>query len=67
METFGQKIRDLRHEKGLTQTELANLFHIDKSTIAKYETDKIEPKLTTIIEFARFFNVTTDYLLGLED
>ncbi len=66
-ETFGVILRDLRIEKGLTQIELAKQLNLDKSTIAKYETDKIEPSLTMLREFCKFFKVSADYLLGFED
>ena len=46
METLGQKLKYLRKEAGLTQTELAEIFFVDKSTIAKYETDKIDVSAT---------------------
>lgn len=67
MEIFGQRIKSLRKEQGLTQTQLAEQMHLDKSTIAKYETNRIAPSAELIIAFAKFFNVETDYLLGLKD
>lgn len=66
-ETLGQRLRSLRKEKDLTQIELANELKIDKSTIAKYETDKIEPSLSMLVLFLDYFNVSADYLLGRED
>ena len=65
-ETIGKRLRDLRVEKGLTQTQLAIELCIDKSTIAKYETDKIEPSLSMFKTLVKFFGVSADYLLGLE-
>ena len=67
METLGQRLKILRKENNLTQTELAEKLFLDKSTIAKYETDKIEPSLSQLVKLAKFFKVSTDYLLGLED
>ena len=67
METLGQKLKDLREEAGLTQVELAKLLFIDKSTIAKYETDKDVPSFAMVIKIAKFFKVRTDYFAGLED
>lgn len=67
MESFGSRMKYLREEKGLTQTQLAKLLFIDKSTIAKYETDKIQPSIYILKEVAKVFNVSTDYMLGLED
>jgi transcriptional regulator with XRE-family HTH domain len=67
MGTFGQKIKDLRMEKGLTQIQLAKELNVDKSTIAKYETDKIEPSISMLKILAKYFKVSSDFLLGIED
>ncbi len=67
METIGKRIKELRKEQSLTQIDFANALHIDKSTIAKYETDKATPSVQMLVAIAKFFNVSTDYLLGLED
>ncbi len=64
---FGRKLAALRKEKNLTQEELANAVNISKSTIAMYETSKRNPDMDTLKEFATYFNVTTDYLLGRTD
>lgn len=66
-ETLGQRLKSLREEKCLTQMEMANQLQIDKSTIAKYETDKVEPSLFMFKTLVLFFGTTADYLLGLED
>ncbi len=66
-ETFGKRLKFLRMEKGLTQVQLAEELNVDKSTIAKYETDKIEPSLTMLKVLSKYFKVRSDYLLGLED
>lgn len=65
--SFGIKLRELRIEKGLKQEELAQLFNVSKTTICQYETNKQEPNLTLLVEIAKYFKVTTDYLLGLEN
>ncbi len=67
MEKIGKRIKYLREEKGLTQVQLAKLLYVDKSTIAKYENGAIQPSARMIVVFANFFNVTSDYLLGLQD
>lgn len=66
-DTIGNRIKELRKEKWLTQIQLAQELKIDKSTIAKYETDVVEPSLSMIYILIEYFNVTADYLLGLED
>lgn len=65
--TLGERITFLRKEKDLNQVDFALKLNIDKSTIAKYETDKIIPSVPMLIKLAQFFEVSTDYLLGLED
>lgn len=67
MENFGRRIKELREERKLTQQQLAKELNIDKSTVAKYETNSISPSCQMLIIFAKYFSVSTDYLLGLED
>ena len=58
------RLRILRKEKRLTLIELSSLIHINKTSIARYETGEVEMKADTLKTFASFFNVSTDYLLG---
>ena len=60
-------IKHLRIEKGLTQTKLAKLFEIDQTTVSKWELGKALPDTNLLIRLASFFDVSTDYLLGLSD
>jgi len=64
---IGSRLKELRLERGLTQVALAEILKIDKSTIAKYETNKIEPSISMLIAFVEFFQVSADYILGLVD
>lgn len=66
-EKIGERLKELRKEKGLNQIQTAGLLKIDKSTIAKYETGAAVPSVHMLVVLAGFFNVTTDYILGLED
>jgi len=61
------KLKELRTEKGLTQQQLANILKIDRSNYSKYELGKLEPNNDMLVTLAKYFQVTTDYLLGLED
>ncbi len=63
--SLGDRIRFLRKEKGLTQQELAKCIHMSDGNLSKYELDKLEPNIDSIKLLASFFNVSTDYLLGL--
>ena len=64
---FGERLKDLRIEKNLTQKQLANLTDISKSMISSYEIGESEPTMTKLIALSKFFKVTIDYLCGLED
>lgn len=65
--TFGERLIELRKEKGFTQKHVANIISVAQPTYALYEADKREPTFETLIKIAHFFEVTTDYLLGLDD
>lgn len=67
MEKFGTRLKNLTKEMGLSQEKLADELHVDKSTIAKYETGKISPSIEMVVILAKYFSVSTDYLLGLEE
>lgn len=58
------RLRSLREELGLKQTELAEQIKINRVTYNRYETGERQPDLDTLKKLAVFFNVTTDYLLG---
>ena len=71
--TFGQRFKELRIEKGLKQQELAEDFNkiynytFAKSSISQYENNKRRPDTATLANFASYFNVSVDYLLGVSD
>ena len=62
--TLGEKIRLLREEKELNQTELGSILGMTQRKISYLENDQYEPNLTDIKAICRFFNVSADYLLG---
>ncbi len=66
METFGQRLKRLRIEKGIGQIELAKMIGVGKSIISQWELDRCEPTLSKLVSLSRFFEVTIDYLAGLE-
>lgn len=59
------RLRKLRKEKGLSQKKLGDELGLAVSTIAMYETDKRNPDSETLKKIAKFFDVSTDYLLGV--
>lgn len=63
---LGEKLKKLRIEKKLTQKQLASRLGVAISAISSYESDTRCPTFDTLINYARIFHVSTDYLLGLE-
>ncbi len=66
-DTFGKRLKDLRLERGLGQVALAKMLNVSKGIISAWENDKNEPLLSNLISMAKFFEVSIDYLAGLED
>lgn len=64
---LGKKLKELREERGLTQKQLSELLGLNSVTYLHYEKEQREPPLSLLVEFAKFFEVSTDYLLGLKD
>lgn len=59
------RLRDLREDKDLTQTELVEILHMHKTTYTNYEQGKREIPFSLAIRLAEFYNVTLDYIAGL--
>ena len=67
MNSFGCRLRELRKEKNIGQIELAKNLGVGKSIISLWENDECEPTLSKLIAISAFFNVSIDYLAGLEE
>lgn len=65
--TIGNRIRELRISKNMSQKELSELIDVSKSAISKYESDSLEPNIRVQIALAEAFNITIDYLIGYSD
>lgn len=61
------RLKELRQEKGLTQAEVAKSVKTSQRNIGRWENGENEPTASFIAKLAEFFQVSTDYLLGLED
>lgn len=61
---FSKILRELRKEKGYTQSELSKLINSSTSKIAMWETGKRDPVKEDLLVLSELFNVSTDYLLG---
>jgi class 3 adenylate cyclase len=62
---IGQKIRLLREKRGLKQINLANALQVSPQAVSKWERDANCPDTPMLLKIARFFDVSTDYLLGM--
>lgn len=64
---FAKIVKELRYESRLSQMELSKKLGITAAAIGHLELGKREPGSHTLIVYSKYFGVTTDYLLGLED
>lgn len=60
------RIKELREDKDLRQIDVSLATGIDQRTLSNYETGKTNPDSFAIIKLAKHFEVSTDYLLGVE-
>ncbi len=67
MDKFGIRFKEERKKKNLTQQGLASLFHLDKSSISKYENGHQMPEMETLINICDYFGVSVEYLVGQTD
>lgn len=65
--TTGQIIKELRESQGMTQSDLAKEMNVSRQIISYYETNARMPNIDDIKHFAKRFNISADYLLGLSD
>lgn len=59
------RLRDLREDADLTQKEVAEYLHIKQNTYSQYENGQRQLPIDVLIKLSRFYNVSTDYILGL--
>ncbi len=64
---LGQRLKELRESKGLTQKQLSEKLNIHSVTHLHYEKEQREPPLSLLADIAKFYDVSVDYLLGLTD
>ncbi len=63
---FGEKIKNLREDAELSQKQLGEAINATQRKISYIECGKFEPSLNDIVALCKFFNVSADYLLGIE-
>lgn len=66
MVNFGQLLKELRQQAGLTQKQLGERLWISKATVSYYEQSLRYPSPEILVKIANVFHVSTDYLLGRE-
>lgn len=62
--TFGKTLRELRQNKNITQSRLAELLGVTAQSVSKWENDVGFPDILLLAPLADILGVTTDYLLG---
>lgn len=67
MEVFAERLKELRTEKGLSQIELAKETGLSQTAITYWETQQRIPSAQAVVILAKYFEVSTDYLLGMID
>ena len=65
--TLGQKLKELRIKKGLTQKDLADQLHVSFQTISKWENNENEPDIATLKELAKLYDCSVDFLINEDE
>ncbi len=60
-----ERIRNLREDKDLTQKQIGEILHMSQTGYNQYETGKNDIPTKVLIELSKFYNTSTDYILGL--
>ena len=64
---FSTRVKELREKAGLSMEQLAKQLGVTKSRVNMWENNGTVPRMNILIELAKYFNVTTDFLLGNDD
>ena len=67
MEIFAKRLKELREENKLSLKELAKKINVSDVAISRWENMQRIPTIETLYNIAKYFGVTSDYLIGLED
>ena len=67
MKVLGIRLRELRKEKNLSSKALGKEIGVSDATIIRWENATMLPRADYVATIAKFFNVSSDYLLGLEE
>lgn len=64
---IGNRVRELRESRGITQTQLARILWISTKALKNWEQNLSDPSVENLINLARYFNVSVDHLIGIEE
>jgi DNA-binding XRE family transcriptional regulator len=64
---IAEKIKELRWERNISQAELAKKLGLTRGGVNSWESSTSLPSIRCLVELAKFFHVTTDYMLGLSE
>lgn len=64
---FDERIRQLRQARGISQVELSAALDVTKQSVSNWENNNIQPSIDILIRLSRYFSVSTDYILGLDE
>ena len=64
---LGKRLKELRTERRLTQKELSRALNLNAVTYLHYEKGQREPPLSVLVDMAKYFDVSVDFLLGLKE
>lgn len=67
MKVFAKRLKELRTEKKISMKTLAQAINTSDGAISNWENEINEPKISYLVKLAVYFNVSCDYLVGLED
>ena len=61
------RLKELREENNVSQKQIADYLNVKQNTYSQYETNKRQLPIDVLIKLAKFYKVSTDYILELED
>ena len=64
---FCERLKELRLDNKLSTTTLGNILGVHHSTVSRWENGEVQPTILHLYNIAKYFKVSSDYLLGLED
>ncbi|MBR6801430.1 MAG: helix-turn-helix transcriptional regulator [Eubacteriaceae bacterium] len=64
---YTDRIRALREDSDLNQTEVSKIIHVAQTTYSDYEKGKVRIPIECLIELAKFYNVDMNYISGVSD